>query len=279
MPRNGAGVFAWPANTEAVAGEVVESADYNSTRSEILAEFNSARPVTAGGTGATSAAGARTNLGLAIGEGGVQAYDAGLASIAGLANLVGQFLYTTATNVFANAPITAFGRSLIAAANAGAANSLLGTAPAGAVMAFGMSTVPANWLECNGAAVNRTTYATLFAAIGTTWGAGDGSTTFNLPDLRGEFIRGWDHGKGTDTGRALASSQADELESHSHLNGVADDSAVTFVYGGSTTAIPGSATQAYSTSATALTHQGITSTTGGTETRPRNIALMYCIKT
>lgn len=58
---------------------------------------------------------------------------------------------------------------------------------------YASNTIPANWLECNGAAISRTTYATLFAAIGTTWGNGNGSTTFNLPETRGLFPRGWNH--------------------------------------------------------------------------------------
>jgi len=59
--------------------------------------------------------------------------------------------------------------------------------PSGAIMDFAMTAVPAGWLQCDGAAVSRTTYAALFAAIGTTWGVGDGSTTFNLPDVRGRY--------------------------------------------------------------------------------------------
>ena len=62
--------------------------------------------------------------------------------------------------------------------------------PAGAVMAFAMNSAPAGWLAANGEAVSRSTYATLFAAISTTHGSGDGSTTFNVPDLRGIFVRG-----------------------------------------------------------------------------------------
>jgi phage-related tail fiber protein len=71
--------------------------------------------------------------------------------------------------------------------------------PPGMVQAFAQSTAPAGWLLCNGAAVNRTTYSDLFAAIGTVYGAGDGSSSFNLPDLRGEFLRGWDASRGVDT--------------------------------------------------------------------------------
>ncbi|WP_197369874.1 phage tail protein, partial [Ralstonia pseudosolanacearum] len=65
---------------------------------------------------------------------------------------------------------------------------------AGLIGYFARSTAPSGWLKANGAAVSRTTYAALYAEIGTTFGAGDGAATFNLPDLRGEFLRGWDDG-------------------------------------------------------------------------------------
>ncbi|WP_455027341.1 phage tail protein [Neisseria elongata] len=84
-------------------------------------------------------------------------------------------------------------------------------APSGQIAFFAGSSAPAGWLKANGAAVSRTTYAALFAAIGTTYGAGDGSTTFNLPDLRGEFMRGWDDGRGIDRGRAFGSAQGDAI--------------------------------------------------------------------
>ena len=83
--------------------------------------------------------------------------------------------------------------------------------PSGTVFHFAGQTAPAGWLKANGAAVSRTAYAALFAAIGTTYGAGDGRSTFNLPDLRGEFIRGWDDGRGIDRGRALGSAQGDAI--------------------------------------------------------------------
>lgn len=78
------------------------------------------------------------------------------------------------------------------------------------------TTPPDGALLCNGAAVSRTTYAALFAVIGTTWGAGDGATTFNLPDLRGYFPRGYDAGRGVDSGRVFASTQADANLAHTH---------------------------------------------------------------
>ena len=105
------------------------------------------------------------------------------------------------------------------------ASDLLGMVPSGAVLYFAGRTAPAGWLKANGAAVSRTAYAALFAAIGTTYGAGDGRSTFNLPDLRGEFLRGWDDGRGVDTGRALGSAQAHALQSHQHGLAMAADAA------------------------------------------------------
>ena len=105
------------------------------------------------------------------------------------------------------------------------ASDLLSMVPSGAVLYFSGRTAPAGWLKANGAAVSRTAYAALFAAIGTTYGAGDGRSTFNLPDLRGEFIRGWDDGRGVDTPRPMGSAQAHALQSHQHGLAVAADAA------------------------------------------------------
>ncbi len=142
----------------------------------------------------------------------------------------------------------------------------------GIVTAYAGDTVPTNWLECNGAEISRTTYAALFAAIGVLWGVGDGSTTFNLPDMRGEFLRGWDNGRGVDSGRALASSQADEFESHTH----SINSAVK-----ATTAFNAGVGSEHNTNYANDADQRIivSGSTGGIETRPRNIAMMYIIKT
>lgn len=147
-----------------------------------------------------------------------------------------------------------------------------GGVPSGAIQAFAMSTPPTGWLSCDGSAVSRTTYATLYGLVGTLYGSGDGSTTFNLPDLRGEFIRGWDAGRGVDSGRTFGSSQADELKAHRHsynTNGGTStgggDNGIARV-GGSA----GSPTFGYP--------PGGINETGGTETRPRNVAMLYCIK-
>ncbi|AIA10319.1 tail fiber protein [Vibrio phage X29] len=83
------------------------------------------------------------------------------------------------------------------------------------VVKYFISTVTptGRYIKANGAAVSRTAYADLFAKVGTFWGAGDGSTTFNVPDLRGEFIRSWDDGRGIDAGRAFGSTQNENTPS------------------------------------------------------------------
>ena len=136
--------------------------------------------------------------------------------------------------------------------------------PAGAVMPFAMNSAPSGWLAANGAEVSRTTYAGLFTAIGTTYGIGNGSTTFNLPDLRGYFVRGsGTNSDGTAAG-TFGQKQSDEFKSHSHGYNYRVDT----VYGA---VWPNSGFGGGSTSRT-------TTQTGGTETRPKNIALLYCIK-
>ena len=100
--------------------------------------------------------------------------------------------------------------------NGGSWGELANGVPIGSVFNLATTTVPTGFLECNGAAISRSTYASLFATISTTWGAGDGSSTFNLPDLRGQFVRGWDNSAGVDSGRSFASSQSDQNKSHNH---------------------------------------------------------------
>ena len=142
--------------------------------------------------------------------------------------------------------------------------------PVGAVNTFAMNVPPAGWLACDGALVSRTTYSSLFNVVGSTYGSGDGSTTFKLPDLRGEFVRGWDDGRGVDTGRGFGSSQADEFKSHTHTG--TNPGGVTWLarYQGTGGTWPGERDGNDRT--------GSTDATGGTETRPRNLALLYCIK-
>jgi microcystin-dependent protein len=86
----------------------------------------------------------------------------------------------------------------------------------GMVAAFDMATAPPGWLKRNGANVSRTVYAKLFAVIGTRYGAGDGSTTFNIGDSRGLFLRAWDDARGIDSNRALGTTQQNQNLAHDH---------------------------------------------------------------
>ena len=98
--------------------------------------------------------------------------------------------------------------------------------PSGAMVMFGGASAPTGWLLCDGAAVSRATYATLFAAIGTTWGVGNGSTTFNVPDLRGRAPIGVGQGSGL-TARTLGQKIGEEAHAliegengaHAHVGG------------------------------------------------------------
>lgn len=157
--------------------------------------------------------------------------------------------------------------TIAATSFAGSGASLTGitTIPSGAILPFAMNSAPSGWLAANGAAVSRTTYATLFAAISTTYGVGDGSTTFTLPDLRGYFVRGVGTNSDATAAGTFGVKQADALKSHTHT--VVAGAGINWTNGGSYgTQYAGAAT-------------GATGATGDTETRPRNIAMLYCIKT
>lgn len=155
------------------------------------------------------------------------------------------------------------------------------TVPAGSIIWTARNTAPTGYLKANGTAISRTTYSALFAAIGTTYGAGDGSTTFNLPDLRGEFIRGWDDGRGIDTSRVFGSNQAESIGPHNHTindpghsHSYQGGDRQNFTSGGTSQPV----SQGGNTTGTATT--GITvNNNSGTENRPRNVALLACIKT
>ena len=149
-----------------------------------------------------------------------------------------------------------------------------------------MATCPTGWHATDGSAVSRTTYANLFTAIGTTYGAGDGSTTFNLPDGRGYFVRTWDNGAGRDSGRALGSTQGGNVAttagtitsgtgtfSGTTTPSVAQ-SGVTGLGSGATTAVTFSTA---AVSGTISVTSGVVSVGSGSDTRPINIAYQACI--
>ena len=185
--------------------------------------------------------------------------------------------------------------------------SIVQGVPSGSVFCMAVATVPSGYFECNGQAVSRTTYSALFAIIGTAYGAGNGSSTFNIPDLRGEFVRGFDNGKGTDSGRSIATSQSAQNASHNHsisLSGTTSTKSLTgnirkisegFNANGSASGVftktqdgTNSITESASTSPVGgvdfdgshnhtFSASGTSGSQGG-EARPRNIAMMYIIK-
>ena len=152
------------------------------------------------------------------------------------------------------------------------------SAPIGTVMAFAgpIAKVPAGWLVCDGSAVSMTTYAALYATIGSSWGNGDALTTFNVPDMRGMFLRGVNSGsskdpdvsirtainKGGNTGDNVGSIQPDQLKTHSHkfggMIGTSNGGGYPVSYGDGTS--------------------WTTATDGGLETRPVNVYVYYIIK-
>lgn len=189
-------------------------------------------------------------------------------------------------------------------------------APPGVISYTAAESAPTGWLKANGAAVSRATYAKLFAAIGTYYGTGDGSTTFNVPDMRGYHIRSLDDGRGVDSGRVRGSSQQDQNKSHNHGGATGEQSAdhthsgttyyesadhahgvpygVSTVGSGaggfvrSTSASPfgyissggisANHIHGFVTDGTSTNHTHAITSEGGTETRVKNIALLAIIK-
>lgn len=193
-----------------------------------------------------------------------QASDAELTAIAALAT--NGVIVKTGAGTAATRTITAGTGITVTDGDGVSANPTISSGYAGEVSFFARNSAPSGWLKANGAAVSRTTYATLFAAIGTTFGVGDGSTTFALPDLRGEFLRGWDDGRGVDTGRVFGSLQAQAIESHTHTTSEGN---------WSTGSLTGTN---YAMLSNASGPIRSVNAAGGTETRPRNVALLACIK-
>jgi microcystin-dependent protein len=154
--------------------------------------------------------------------------------------------------------------------------------PPGAVLPFAMAVTPSGWLAANGAAVSRTLYPALFAAIGTLYGVGDGNTTFNVPDLRGYFVRGsGTNSDGTASG-TFGQKQGDDFKSHSHTGSAnaANISTISVNWNGTRFSTRDANGNSTGGDYRDLSHgHSLTiNPTGGTETRPKNIALLYCIK-
>jgi len=159
--------------------------------------------------------------------------------------------------------------------------------PAGCIMPYAGTAAPTSWLACEGQAVSQTTYATLFAAIGTTWDiGGEGAGNFRLPDLRGMFVRGTGtNATGSSSGAvgpSVGAYAADTYLNHSHA---ITDPGHTHTYSfteANPSGIAGGSQFKTATNNTGSNTTGITvdtSTTGGTETKPKNYGVLYIIKT
>lgn len=163
--------------------------------------------------------------------------------------------------------------------------------PPGSILAFGGPVVPAGWLPCDGKAVNRADYPALYTAIGTVHGSGDGASTFNLPDLRGRFLRGVDHGTGRDpdatirlpganggqSGDAPGTVQDDAFTRHKHAVQASVGTAVCQLDGGCTGLAGWASGVAKMTYGTA-TLPYISTEGGSQETRPKNVGVDFIIK-
>lgn len=154
--------------------------------------------------------------------------------------------------------------------------------PVGSLIIWPSATPPAGYLECDGAALSRATYAALFAVLGTAHNkTTDAADKFRVPDLRGEFIRGWDHGRGADKDRAIGSSQKatrvyrrnyfpdgweGAMYDRDHRASADIDGAIEVISGGTT----------------GRGNSAETNVSGGkldgVRVRPRNVALMYAVK-
>lgn len=137
------------------------------------------------------------------------------------------------------------------------------TVPSGAIMSFGMLAAPSGWLLCDGTAYSRTTYANLFSAIGTSWGIGNGSTTFNVPNLQGAFLRGLDTTGNIDRNGQFSISGNTTNGSNAVTN-ISSTRNIQVGYTVTGTGIPASTTVASITSSTAITlSQNATATSTG----------------
>jgi microcystin-dependent protein len=163
--------------------------------------------------------------------------------------------------------------------------------PPGTIVAFAGMNPPAGWWICDGRVVSRTDYPILFNAIGTAWGSGNGSTTFNLPDLRGYFLRGVDGNAGRDPNNAtrtasnpggnpanaVGSVQSESVSSHTHLLSVGSLNNFNDYFGGST-ATYGILDVYNRSDATSIQQYPALQTVGGAENRPKNVYVNYIIK-
>ncbi|WP_052229430.1 phage tail protein [Pseudomonas fluorescens] len=160
--------------------------------------------------------------------------------------------------------------------------------PIGAVLAFPTGIVAPGYLELDGSVQSIATYPDLAAYLGTTYNKGnEGAGNFRLPESRGEFLRGWDHGRGVDAGRGVGTTQAEAFAAHNHR--YFDGTAATFdpagnwqdgkINGAAASISTGAFLSPIENGSTMqMVNAANTVNAGGAETRPRNLAVMWCIK-
>ncbi|WP_235375919.1 tail fiber protein [Pseudomonas fluorescens] len=183
-----------------------------------------------------------------------------------------------------NAPINQGNIDVAALANEVA--QLKSSVPVGAVLSFPTGVVPAGYLELDGSVQSIATYPDLAAYLGTTFNKGDeGAGNFRLPESRGEFLRGWDHGRGVDVGRGIGTNQGQSMVDHYHTVLTADAGGVLNPIAGNLVGsftnlapIPKPAGAGVLGATLTSSIHGPAAEKGGTETRPRNLAVMWCIK-
>ena len=208
----GTGSMVLSANPTFTGTLTATAGSFSSTLSAASLSLTTDLPITEGGTGASTAADARTNLGLGtISTQAASAVAITGGSITGITDLAladgGTGASTAAdarTNLGLSTMATQAASAVAITGGTIAGVTITGGSLTGVVVPFAGSTAPTGSLLCFGQAVNRTTYAALFAIIATAYGVGDGSTTFNVPDLRGRSIAGVDNMGGTAAGRITA---------------------------------------------------------------------------
>ncbi len=213
---------------------------------------------------------------------GKQAADATLTALAALATAADKLPYFTGVDRAALTALTSVGRAILGKTSIQSVLDYLGLGegsalPVGVPVPWPSATPPTGWLKCNGAAFSAEEYPELAKAY----------PTNKLPDLRGEFIRGWDDGRGVDAGRALLSIQTGMLEKHRHIV-VANDGYDTKDEWELATIFKKTYTQGRGLDASntggnlipspTLHSRGSIGNTGGSETRPRNIAFNYIVR-
>ena len=203
---------------------------------------------------------------------GKQAADATLTALAALATAADKLPYFTGVDRAALTALTSVGRAILSKPSIQSVLNYLGLGegsalPVGVPVPWPSATPPTGWLKCNGAAFSAVEYPKLAKAY----------PTNKLPDLRGEFIRGWDDGRGIDTGRALLNIQSDDIKKFELKYfgpGGGPGTATVFALQNGVSGIYTTGINQEGGSTTANAFQ----IPGGRETRPRNIAFNYIVR-